>query len=74
MRHPYLLWTSLVAAGSGLVGFHIDRDITDEEVEEVNGEQVERKTRERQWTEFGRTALSGFGFVMSVVGIWGDGA
>lgn len=57
-----------------MVGFRVDGDMTNEEAEEVNGEQVERKTRERQWTEFGRAALSGVGFIMSVVGIWGDGA
>jgi len=73
-RHPYLLWTSIVAAANGMVGFHVDGDMANEEAEEVNGEQVERKTRERQWTEFGRAALSGVGFIMSVVGIWGDGA
>jgi autophagy-related protein 33 len=41
---------------------------------EINGEQVERTTRDRQVWEFLRTGLSGVGFAMAVVGIWGDGA
>lgn len=46
----------------------------DEMEEEVNGEQVEKRARDQQWIEFVRTAVSGLGFVMGVVGIWGDGA
>lgn len=44
------------------------------QVEEVNGEEVERKAREQQRLEFVRTGVSGLGFAMGVVGIWGDGA
>ena len=41
---------------------------------EVNGEQVEKEARRQQFIEFVRTAVSGMGFAMGVVGIWGDGA
>lgn len=44
------------------------------EDEDFNGEQVEKKAREVQWIEFVRTAVSGLGFGMGVVGLWGDGA
>jgi len=44
------------------------------EVGEVNGEEVEKSARKQQWLEFVRMGVSGVGFVMGVVGIWGDGA
>jgi autophagy-related protein 33 len=44
------------------------------EGESVNGEEVERRARELQWVEFVRAGIAGCGFVMSVVGIWGEGA
>lgn len=50
------------------------KPVTEEEIEDVNGEQVEKKARDQQWIEFTRTGVSGLGFVMGVVGIWGDGA
>lgn len=46
----------------------------DFESEDVNGEEVERRAREQQWIEFVRSGVSGLGFVLSVVGIWGEGA
>nr|POE79945.1 hypothetical protein CFP56_08011 [Quercus suber] len=47
----------------------------EEELEDaLNGEEVERKTRRLQWVEFVRMGVSGVGFAMGVVGIWGDGA
>ena len=56
----------------------MDKSMTErvvkDEVGEVNGEQVEKKAREQQWIEFVRMGVSGAGFVMGVVGIWGDGA
>ncbi|KAK3672006.1 hypothetical protein LTR78_008181 [Recurvomyces mirabilis] len=77
-RHPYLLWTSLAAASSGLLNFAMDASTRSsaaiEEVGEINGEQVEKKARDLQWVEFVRMGVSGVGFVMGVVGIWGDGA
>lgn len=48
--------------------------VVKDEVDEVNGEQVEKKARDQQWIEFVRTGISGLGFVMGVVGLWGDGA
>ncbi|OQN98035.1 hypothetical protein B0A48_16342 [Cryoendolithus antarcticus] len=75
VRHPYLLWTGLTAAVSG--GYKFMRPtalIAELESEDVNGEQVERRAREQQWVEMVRGAVSGVGFVMGVVGIWGDGA
>jgi autophagy-related protein 33 len=79
VRHPYLLWTALVAATSGSLTLAADLKVLqrrkrDANVPEINGEQVERTTRDRQLWEFLRTGLSGLGFAMAVVGIWGDGA
>jgi autophagy-related protein 33 len=78
VRHPYLIWTSLVAAASGGLNLMMDRSmkqqVVKDEVGEVNGEQVEQRTREQQTIEFTRTAVSGVGFIMGVVGLWGDGA
>lgn len=50
------------------------RRVVKEEQGEVNGEQVEKEARRQQFIEFVRTGVSGLGFVMGVVGIWGDGA
>jgi autophagy-related protein 33 len=68
------MWTALMAATSGLLNFAMDRSPQQGEGEEVNGEQVERKARDQQYLEFVRTGISGLGFMMGVVGIWGDGA
>lgn len=48
--------------------------VVKDDVEEVNGEEVERTARNQQFVEFVRAGVSGLGFVMGVVGIWGDGA
>ena len=45
-----------------------------EQVEDVNGEIVEKKARDQQRFEFVKAGVSALGFVMAVVGIWGDGA
>ncbi|TKA46892.1 hypothetical protein B0A54_03848 [Friedmanniomyces endolithicus] len=86
IRHPYLLWTAAIAAGSGGMSFVIGdgfgkglgkgrgKDFGMEEMGDVNGEGVERRARELQWGEVLRMGVSGVGFVMGVVGIWGDGA
>ncbi|KAF2766067.1 hypothetical protein EJ03DRAFT_192625 [Teratosphaeria nubilosa] len=89
IRHPYLLWTSLVAASAGGLNLLMDKDMGRRVVKgesesdweelrlsegEVNGEQVEKKARDQQYIEFVRTGVSGLGFVMGVAGIWGDGA
>lgn len=81
IRHPYLLWTALVAGASGALTLRTDGTALrlwgkarDDTAVEVNGEQVEQQARERQGWEFVRAGLSGVGFAMGVVGIWGDGA
>jgi autophagy-related protein 33 len=78
IRHPYLLWTGLVAAASGSLNLAMEtrlkRGVVDENVDDVNGEEVERRAREQQWIEFVRCGVSGMGFAMGVLGIWGDGS
>jgi autophagy-related protein 33 len=78
IRHPYLLWTGLVAAASGSLNLAMEtrlkRGVVDEDVDDVNGEEVERRAREQQWIEFVRCGVSGVGFAMGVLGIWGDGS
>ncbi|GAB7360328.1 hypothetical protein MBLNU230_g8082t1 [Neophaeotheca triangularis] len=81
-RHPYLLWTSAVAAGSGVMGIFQSTfkqegrvfEVEGRGLGEVNGEEVERYARGLQLGEFARCAVSGVGFVMGVVGVWGDGS
>lgn len=41
---------------------------------EVNGEKVEAEMVRERRVQIRRTVLTGIGFVMGVVGIWGDGA
>lgn len=41
--------------------------------EEINGEEVRSAMEAFRFSQSVRTALSGAGFLMSVVGIWGDG-
>ena len=57
----------------------VDRDseatLSGEEMEEdVNGEEVRQRMEWFQLRQVTRTAVAGIGFMMSVVGIWGDGA
>ena len=40
----------------------------------VNGEKVEMEMAREKKVQLVRTAVAGFGFMMGVVGIWGDGA
>ena len=40
----------------------------------VNGEKVEMEMAREKKVQFVRTVVAGAGFLMSVVGIWGDGA
>jgi hypothetical protein len=42
--------------------------------QEVNGEKVEAEMGRERWTQAVRTGVCGMGFVMGVVGVWGDGA
>jgi autophagy-related protein 33 len=50
----------------------LKQGVVDENVDDVNGEEVERRAREQQW--FVRCGVSGVGFAMGVLGIWGDGS
>jgi hypothetical protein len=56
--------------GSGYVEVERER----EREEGVNGEKVEMEMAREKKVQFVRTLVSGVGFVMGVVGIWGDGA
>ena len=40
----------------------------------VNGEKVEAEMKRERWVQGVRAVVSGIGFTMGVVGIWGDGA
>lgn len=42
--------------------------------DEVNGEEVKEVMEGFLTTQMVKTIISGIGFAMSVVGIWGDGA
>ncbi|KAK4502684.1 hypothetical protein PRZ48_006110 [Zasmidium cellare] len=78
IRHPYLVWTGLVAAASGALNLAMDKSakqhVAIDEVGDVNGEQVEKRARDQQYLEFVRTGVAGLGFTMGVIGVWGDGA
>ena len=43
------------------------------EVDEVNGEKVEMEMTQERRVQGIRSLVSGVGFAMGVVGIWGDG-
>lgn len=43
------------------------------EVEEVNGEQVRGSMEAFVSSQIVRTSVAGLGFVMCMIGIWGDG-
>ncbi|KAF4627763.1 hypothetical protein G7Y89_g10390 [Cudoniella acicularis] len=114
-KHPYLLWTTLFVASSGLSDLIIrpsrtktitrartarqkdkkgkgrqmdasyevlgasDRDsegtISGEEMDDdVNGEEVREQMEGFMMSQIVRTAIASVGFMMSVIGIWGDGA
>lgn len=42
--------------------------------DEVNGEEVRQQMEGFQQSQILRTAIAGIGFMMSVIGIWGDGS
>lgn len=112
-RHPYLLWTPLLVAGSGLADLVLRPEraktiaaarqsrkreekkkkgkmeasyevlgdshsegtsASDEGEEDVNGEELRSAMEGFRLSQMVRLALAGTGFVMSLVGIWGDGA
>jgi autophagy-related protein 33 len=47
---------------------------SEEDIDDVNGEEVRAEVETLARSYIARTALSSLGFVMAVVGIWGDGA
>ncbi|EOD46301.1 hypothetical protein GTA08_BOTSDO00546 [Neofusicoccum parvum] len=89
-RHPYLLWTSLVAAAGSGVDYALrqhDDDLRDdssgngerswvdlEKGDDVNGEMVRNGVEKSRIAEGARAAISGLAFTLGVIGIWGDGA
>ncbi len=48
--------------------------VEDEDEASVNGEKVEMEMSRERRVQGVRALVSGLGFVMGVVGIWGDGA
>jgi autophagy-related protein 33 len=47
---------------------------SDEDIEDINGEEVRAEVEGLTRSYLARTAISALGFAMAVVGIWGDGA
>jgi autophagy-related protein 33 len=52
----------------------VGQSSSSEDEEDINGEVVRRAVEKSQVVEQVKTGLWGLGFVMGVVGIWGDGA
>lgn len=87
-KHPYLLYTALAGLlggqgveywYNGLARFTLKRQsketgYVEVESSEVNGEKVEAEMAREVRTQNVRTAVSLVGFLMGMVGIWGDGA
>ncbi|EKJ78578.1 hypothetical protein FPSE_01244 [Fusarium pseudograminearum CS3096] len=107
-RHPYLLYTALLATLSSVAPILIptptpaprraassaprkssrakmeasyevlgdahSEPASDEDIEDINGEEVRAEVEGLTRGYLARTAISALGFAMAVVGIWGDGA
>jgi len=73
-RHPYLLWTSLVAGLAAASDLVPGQSLLSQDQDDVNGETVEKAVRASQRLEQARAAVGLLGFTMALVGIWGDGA
>ncbi|KAM5355879.1 hypothetical protein ACJ41O_002525 [Fusarium nematophilum] len=106
-RHPYLLYTALLAGLSSVapallpspaprhvapaavprpsararmeasyevLGDAHSEPASEEDIDDVNGEEVRAEVEGLARSYVARTALSALGFAMAVVGIWGDGA
>ncbi|GKT98732.1 hypothetical protein FLAG1_00375 [Fusarium langsethiae] len=105
-RHPYLLYTALLATLSSVAPILIptpaprraaasaprkssrakmeasyevlgdahSEPASDEDIEDINGEEVRAEVEGLTRSYLARTAISALGFAMAVVGIWGDGA
>ena len=86
-RHPYLLWTVLTVAISAGSDLWLSRDARALLMREnkrragdvladspqPNGEEVKQHMEEFRIAQAVRAGIASLGFVMSVVGIWGDG-
>ncbi|QPH00657.1 Autophagy- protein 33 [Epichloe festucae Fl1] len=106
-RHPYLLYTSVLAVLSTVVprllpqpaprsaathqvkkpsprarmeaSYEVLGDVhseaaSEEEIEDVNGEDVGAHVEALSRGHLARTGIAALGFAMAVVGLWGDGA
>lgn len=89
-RHPYLMYTALLAVLSGPgVDFAIASTTKEgswstlttgisefdvEREEDVNGEQVRQAVEGMRFVEGIRAGVAGVAFAMGVIGIWGDGS
>lgn len=63
------------ASYEDLGGAHSDEGASGEELEEdVNGEDVRHEIEFFLRNQVIQTVMAGIGFMMAVVGIWGDGA
>ena len=71
-RHPYLLWTALVAGIASGTDLVLGQPLLQDE--DANGETVERAVKASQRVELTRAAIGLAGFAMGLVGLWGDGA
>lgn len=47
---------------------------SEEEIEDLNGEEVRAQVKSLSRGYLARTGLAAIGFSMAVVGLWGDGA
>ena len=83
-RHPYLLYTSILAfvSGPGIdfavswrQGINEQRTALNLEAQgdDVNGEQVREAVERKKFNESVKAVFAGVAFAMSVVGLWGDG-
>jgi autophagy-related protein 33 len=55
-------------------GEEMEVEEEEKEEEEINGEEVREQMEGFQQRHMMRTAIAGIGFMMSVIGIWGDGS
>lgn len=61
--------------GLGESGYvSVDREGSEGREEQVNGEKVEMEMCRERKVQGVRTVIAALGFMMGVVGIWGDGA
>jgi autophagy-related protein 33 len=63
----------LIGDGNGS-GSSVKSESGEDDTEAMNGEVVRRGVERGQAVEAFRTGFWGLGFMMGIVGIWGDGA